>query len=30
MILDSEILQTQDSRYRATLINSLAGVKQAF
>lgn len=30
MILDSEILQAQDSRYRATLINSLAGVKQAF
>lgn len=30
MIIDSEILKSQDSRYRATLINSLAGVKQAF
>lgn len=30
MIIDNEQLMQQDSRYRATFINSLAGVKQAF
>ncbi|MFM6935095.1 MAG: flavin reductase family protein [Flavobacteriales bacterium] len=29
MIIDREQLKNQDSRYRATFINSLAGVKQA-
>jgi flavin reductase (DIM6/NTAB) family NADH-FMN oxidoreductase RutF len=30
MIIDKEALQDYESRYRATLINSLAGIRQAF
>ncbi len=30
MIIDKEALRTYESRYRATFINSLAGIKQAF
>lgn len=30
MIIDKEALQNYESRYRATMINSLAGIRQAF
>jgi flavin reductase (DIM6/NTAB) family NADH-FMN oxidoreductase RutF len=30
MIIDKETLQSYEARYRATFINSLAGIKQAF